>query len=139
LTNYFKERSKLLFILTIFEILLSIWYLSYFNYLDRLNYYENINLEKDSLALLLQNMFTSTFWGLLIILIALSAISSLIALLYKDEKFELISSLIWCIVLILSFDLHSTFKDNISNILIIGPIVLFSFIAFFKQKSLKDK
>lgn len=139
MTNYFKERSKLLFILTIFEILLSIWYLSYFNYLDRLNYYESINLEKNSLALLLQNMFTSTFWGLLIILIALSAISSLIALLYKDEKFELISSLIWCIVLILSFDLHSTFKDNISNILIIGPIVLFSFIAFFKQKSLKDK
>ena len=139
MTNYFKERSKLLFILTIFEILLSIWYLSYFNYLDRLNYYESINLEKNSLALLLQNMFTSTFWGLLIILIALSAIASLIALLYKDEKFELISSLIWCIVLILSFDLHSTFKDNISNILIIGPIVLFSFIAFFKQKSLKDK
>ena len=60
--NLFNNRSKLLFIITFLELTLSIWFLSYFNYLDRLNYTESITNTTKDLALLLQNMYTSTWW-----------------------------------------------------------------------------
>lgn len=134
----FDKRSKLLFIITTLEIILSVWYLSYFNYLDRLNYMESANSTKD-LALLLQNMFTSTFWGLLILIICLISIFTLIAFIYKDLKFQLISILLWFILLILSINIKDTFMNNLSNLCIFIPIIAINILAFRNQKSILKK
>ena len=134
----FDKRSKLLFIITTLEIILSVWYLSYFNYLDRLNYMESANSTKD-LALLLQNMFTSTFWGLLILIICLISIFTLIAFIYRDLKFQLISILLWFILLILSINVKDTFMNNLSNLCIFIPIIAINILAFRNQKSILKK
>ncbi len=133
--NLFKERSKLLFIITTLELVLSIWFLSYFNYLDRLNYSEAITNTTDDLALLLQNMFTSTWWGLLILVICFIAIFTLISFIYKDTKFHLIAILLWVILLILSINIKDTFVNNLSNLCIFIPIIAINILAFKNQKS----
>ncbi len=132
----FTGRSKLLYIVTLVEILLSIWFLCYFNYLDRLNYEESTITSTKELALLLENMFTSTWWGLLILIVCLIAIFSLISFIYKDEKFELISICLWFILLILSINVKDTLANNISNFCIFIPIISISILAFKNQKNI---
>ena len=135
----FKKRSKLLFIISTIELLLSIWFLSYFNYLDRLNYYESTTNSTKDLALLLQNMFTSTFWGLLILIISLISIFTLISFIYKDLKFQLISILLWFILLILSINIKDSLMNNISNLCIFIPIIGINILAFRNQKNILKK
>ena len=135
----FKERSILLFIISTIELLLSIWFLSYFNYLDRLNYYESTTNSTKDLALLLQNMFTSTFWGLLILIISLISIFTLISFIYKDLKLQLISILLWFILLILSINIKDSLMNNISNLCIFIPIIGINILAFRNQKNILKK
>jgi len=138
--NLFYQRSKLLFVLTVIENILSIWFLCYFNYLDRLNYSQSIVNNTENLALLFENMYTSTWWGLLILIVALIAIFSLIAFIYKDDKFQLISTLLWCILLILAINIKDTFLNNLSTLAIFTPIIVINFIAYRNQKAtLKNK
>lgn len=137
--NLFKERSKLLFIITTLELILSIWFLSYFNYLDRLNYSDALTTKTENLALLLQNMFTSTWWGLLILVICLISIFTLIAFIYKDQKFHLAAILLWIILLILSINIKDTFINNLSSILIFLPIIVINILGFKNQKSILKK
>ena len=132
----FKKRSKLLFIITSLELALSIWYLSYFNYLDRLNYTESITNNTKDLALLMENMFTSTFWGILIIMLSLIAIFTIISFIYIDQKYHLISILLWFILLILSINIKDTWQNNISNLCIFIPIIIINIIAFINQKNI---
>ena len=134
--NIFKDRSKLLFIISILESILSIWFLSYFNYLDRLNYYESTSNKTKDLALLLQNMFTSTFWGLLILILSLISIFTLISFIYKDIKFQFISILLWFILLILSINIKETLTYNLSNLCIFIPIIALNILAFINQKNI---
>ena len=137
--NLFNNRSKLLFIITFLELTLSIWFLSYFNYLDRLNYTESITKTTKDLALLLQNMYTSTWWGLLILIICLISIFTLISFIYKDLKFHLISILLWGILLILSINVKETLSYNLSNLCIFIPIITINIVAFQYQKNILKK
>ena len=137
--NIFNKRSKLLFVLTSLQIILTIWFLCYFNYLDRLNYYESITNKTDNLALLFQNMYTSTWWGLLILVLSFIAISSLVSFIYKDIKFQLISILLWGILLILAINLKDTFLNNLSIVCIFLPIIILSVKAYFNQKTILNK
>ena len=137
--NIFNKRSKLLFVLTSLQIILTIWFLCYFNYLDRLNYYESITNKTDNLALLFQNMYTSTWWGLLILVLSFIAISSLVSFIYKDIKFQLISILLWGILLILAINLKDTFLNNLSIVCIFLPIIIMSVKAYFNQKAILNK
>ena len=136
MNKLFNKRSKLLFIITILESLLSLWYLCYFNYIDRLNYQESIITKTKDLALFLENMYTSTFWGTLIIILSLISIFSLIAFIYKDNKFQLISCLLWIILLILAINIKDTIINNISTLCIFIPIITINFIAFKNQKNI---
>ena len=63
--NLFHNRSKLLFVIATLELTLSIWFLSYFNYLDRLNYTESITNNTKDLALLLQNIALKSLFSYL--------------------------------------------------------------------------
>ena len=87
----FKERSKLLFLSVIFNCLFSIWVLFYFSYIDRLNYSESLFNDAAGIALVIQNMFTSTWWALIILTFALITIFSLVCFVYKDLKFQFMS------------------------------------------------
>ena len=76
MNKIFKDRSILLFIICLVEITFCFWVLIYFNHLDHLTYQQS-KTDTASLALLVQNMFTSTWWGLIILTFALICIFSL--------------------------------------------------------------
>ena len=127
----FKENSKLLVIVSILEIILSIFFLTYFSYVDRLTYIENSN----NLVLLIQNMYTSTWWALIICMINLISIFTITSIIYKKNYLHFISILIWLVLLILSLDFTKGIKYNLSNLFIFVPIIIINILAYKNQKN----
>ncbi len=136
--KFFNKRSKLLFILTFFETVFTWYFLVYFNYMDRLNYIESISTKTQNLALVFQNMYTSTFWGLIIIILVFISIFAIISLIYNDQKYQLISLLLWIVLFTLAINLKAGFKDNISILCIFVPIILVNYLAFKNQKTISN-
>ena len=134
----FSNRSKVLIITTILETILTLFSLIYFNYLDRLSYQESIIHTTNDLALLIQNMFTSSWWALIILTIAIISIFSITALIYKDLKFIFINILLWITLLILSINLKDSLLNNLSLLFIFGPIILINIISYKNQKKLNN-
>ena len=134
----FNKRSKLLFILTFFETVFTWYFLVYFNYMDRLNYIESISTKTQNLALVFQNMYTSTFWGLIIIILVFISIFAIISLIYNDHKYQLISLLLWIVLFALAINIKAGFKDNISILCIFVPIILVNYLAFKNQKTISN-
>ena len=130
-----NNNSKLLIIITILELILSTYFLIYFGYVDRLNYIESQTTTMNDLALLIQNMYTSTWWALIIISIILISIFSITSIIYKKSEFHFISILIWCMLFILALDFTKNFTYNLSNIAIFIPIIVINIKAYFNQKT----
>ena len=130
-----NNNSKLLIIITILELILSIYFLIYFGYVDRLNYVESQATTMSDLALLIQNMYTSTWWALIIISIILISIFSITSIIYKKLEFHFISILIWCMLFILALDFTKSFAYNLSNIAIFIPIILINIKSYFNQRA----
>lgn len=129
-----NNNSKLLIIITLFELVLSTYFLIYFGYVDRLNYIESQTTTMSDLALLIQNMYTSTWWALIIVSIILISIFSLTSIIYKKIEFHFISILIWFMLFILALDFTKSFTYNLSNIAIFIPIILINIKAYFNQR-----
>ena len=87
--NLIKNNSKLLLIITLLETILSIYFLIYLGYVDRLNYIESSTITLHDLTLLIQNMYTSTWWALIITLIILISIFTITSIIYKKNYVEL--------------------------------------------------
>lgn len=132
-----KNRSKLLLGIVLFEIIFSVWILFYFNYLDHLNYNESIVNQTNDLALLIQNMYTSTWWALIILVICLITVFTLTSLIYQEVKFLFIALCLWIILLILAINTKDSFFNNISIIAIFIPIYTINILAYHNQKKLK--
>lgn len=129
-----NNNSKLLIIITILELILSTYFLIYFGYVDRLNYIESQATTMSDLALLIQNMYTSTWWALIIVSIILISIFSITSIIYKKREFHFISIIMWCMLFILALDFTKSFTYNLSNIAIFIPIILINIKAYFNQK-----
>ena len=108
-----KNNSKLLIIITFLESLLSIYFLIYMSYVDRLTYIKN----SSNLTLLIQSIFSIT------------------SIIYKKNYLHFISILIWITLFILALDFTKGIKYNISNICIFIPIILLNIKAYFNQKN----
>ena len=134
-----KNNSKLLIIICLLEIILSLYFLIYFGYMDRLNYIESSTKTINDLTLLIQNMYTSTWWALIICFINLISIFTTTGLLYKKNEYHFISILIWIILFILALDLNKSIIYNMSNLAIFIPIIIFNLIAYKNQKSITKK
>ena len=119
-------KLKLLIIITFLESLLSIYLLIYMSYVDRLTYIKN----SSNLTLLIQNMYTSTWWALIISMVTLISIFSITSIIYKKNYLHFISILIWITLFILALDFTRGIKYNIS-------IILLNIKAYFNQKNKK--
>lgn len=131
----FKKHSKLLLIVTLLELILSLYFLIYFGYMDRLNYIESSTKTINDLALLIQNMYTSTWWALIISFIILISILSITSIIYKKQEYHFISILLWIMLFILALDFTKSIKYNISNIFIFIPIILINILAYKNEKN----
>lgn len=135
----FKENSKSLLIICILETILSLYFLIYFSYMDKLNYIES-NLTKTSdLALLIQNMYTSTWWALIISFIILISILTITSIIYKKQEYHFIAICLWIMLFILALDFNKSISYNLSNIAIFIPIILFNIISYKNQKNISKK
>lgn len=129
-----KNNSKLLIVITILETVLALYFLIYLGYVDRLNYIESQSNTIQDLALLIQNMYTSTWWALIISMILFISIFTITSIIYKKIYLHFISILIWIMLFILSLDFTKSFSYNLSNIAIFIPIILVNIKAYFNQK-----
>lgn len=134
----FKENSKLLLLITILEIILSLYFLIYFGYMDRLNYIESSTKTMSDLALLIQNMYTSTWWALIISFIVLISTLTLTSIIYKKQEYHFISIILWIMLFILALDFTKKISYNLSNIAIFIPIILINILAYKNQKKYKN-
>lgn len=132
-----KEHSKLLIIITILELILGIYFLTYFGYVDRLNYIESSTTKISDIALLIQNMYTSTWWALIISFIILIGVLSFTSIIYKKQEYHFISILLWIMLFILALDFTKKISYNISTILIFVPIISINILSYFKEKKYK--
>ena len=131
-----KEHSKLLIIITILELILGIYFLTYFGYVDRLNYIASSTTKISDIALLIQNMYTSTWWALIISFIILIGVLSLTSIIYKKQEYHFISILLWIMLFILALDFTKKISYNISTILIFIPIISINILSYFKEKKI---
>lgn len=132
----FKEHSKLLLIITFLEIILSLYFLIYFGYMDRLNYIESSTKTISDLALLIQNMYTSTWWALIISFIILISTLTLTSIIFKKQEYHFISIILWIMLFILALDFTKSINYNLSNILIFIPIILINILAYKNEKNI---
>lgn len=134
----FKENNKLLLLIAILEIILSLYFLIYFGYMDRLNYIESSTKTMSDLALLIQNMYTSTWWALIISFIVLISTLTLTSIIYKKQEYHFISIILWIMLFILALDFTKKISYNLSNIAIFIPIILINILAYKYQKKYKN-
>ena len=135
----FKERSKLLMTVVILESILSVWVLFYFNYLDRLNYAESIVISPTNLALMIEDMYTSSWWALIILSVCLANIFSAVCLIYRSLKFQFMAICLWLVLFILAIDVRGDVKDMLSVIAIFLPVLTVNILAYLKQNKLTLK
>ena len=135
----FKENSKSLLIICILETLLCLYFLIYFSYMDKLNYIESNLTNTSDLALLIQNMYTSTWWALIISFIILISILTITSIIYKKQEYHFIAICLWIMLFILALDFNKSISYNLSNIAIFIPIILFNIISYKNQKNISKK
>ena len=129
-----KNNSKTLIIISILEIILSIYFLTYFGYMDRLNYVESINASTSNLALLIENMYTSTWWALIISFVSIISIFTLTSILFKKSYLHFISICLWILLFILALDFTKSLTYNLTNAAIFVPIIGINILAYIKEK-----
>lgn len=137
--EFFKIRSKLMLILTGLEIILALWILIAFNYSDGLNYANALNYSEDNLTLLFESMYTSTWYGLIILSANLISICSLISAIYLKKEFHFLSISLWCVLLLIALDFNTNLKANMATMAIFIPIILLNIVAYFNQKKISKQ
>ena len=128
--NIIKENSLYLVGLAITESILSVIATLSFVYTDSLTYSKSLVIQMLGIEKLLETMYTSTWWALVLLLIFFVALFSIMTLLYKDLKYMVIS--IGCTIelFLLSINLTRSIGEILLNILIFIPIFILNIIAY---------
>ena len=130
----FKENSKYLIVLTIAEIILSIVSTMAFVYSDSLSYADSVVYEGIGIDVLLQNLYSSTFWALILVCIALISIMSIATLVFKKMDYLFIGIMGWIYLFILSINLTKPIGDLLSTCAMFIPIIIINIICYKKEK-----
>lgn len=129
-----KENSMYLIILTLVETIVSIVASISFIYTDSLTYSNSLLIQAMGIEKLLETMYTSTWWALVLLLLFFVALFEVMTLLYRDLKYMTIS--IGCLIelCILSINLTRPLSDIFLNMLIFVPIFILTVIAYKNEK-----
>ena len=134
-----KENSLYLVFLTLAEFILSTVCTLAFVYSDSLSYADSVVYQSIGVELLLQNLYSSTFWALILLLLALMVIMSFTTLVYKKLDYLFISILCWFELFILSINLTKPITENLSTCALFIPILIINIICFNKEKEFLKK
>lgn len=139
LKKLFKENSPYLVILTLAEVILSVVCTLAFVYSDTLSYADSQIFSGLGIEKLLQSIYSSTWWALILLLLALIAILSIATIYLKKMDYHFISILLWGEMLVLAINLNNSLMNNLSIFLLFVPIIIINIIAFKDQKKKLDK
>ncbi len=131
----FKEHSSYMLFIALFESVVSVIATLSFVYTDSLTYEKSLVLQAMGIEKLLETMYTSTWWALVLLLVFFVALFAILTIIYKDLKFYGIS--FGCLVelLILSINLTAPIKNIFMNMLIFLPLFVLNIIAYKSEKS----
>lgn len=133
-----KENSIYLVILTIVEIIISTICTLAFVYTDTLNYDDSLIFNALGMQKLLQTIYSSTWWALILTILALIAILSITTLVFKKLEYLFIGICLWVEMFILTLDFNKSPKDLFFSMLLILPIIIINIIVYKKEKEFLD-
>jgi hypothetical protein len=130
----FKEHSPYMLFIALFESIISVLATISFVYTDSLTYSKSLVIQAMGIEKLLETMYTSTWWALVLLLVFFVALFAILTIIYKDLKFFSIS--FGCLVemLILSINLTMPIKNILMNMLIFIPLFVLNIIAYKSEK-----
>ena len=134
-----KNNSIYLIVLAIAESIISIIATLSFVYTDSLTYSKSLLIQMMGIEKLLEAMYTSTWWALVLLLLFFVALFSIMTIIYKDLKYMTLS--IGCTIelFILSINLTKPITDILLNVLIFIPIFVLNIIAYRNEsKKIKE-
>ena len=130
-----KNNSIYLIVLAIAESIISIIATLSFVYTDSLTYSKSLLIQMMGIEKLLEAMYTSTWWALVLLLLFFVALFSIMTIIYKDLKYMTLS--IGCTIelFILSINLTKPITDILLNVLIFIPIFVLNIIAYRNESN----
>ena len=131
--EFFKDNSLYLIILTIAESILSIVCTLAFVYSDSLTYSESIIYQSLGVETLLQNLYSSTFWALILVMLSIIVIMSITCLVFRKIEYQFISLLGWVELFILSLNFTKPIGDILSTCALFIPIIIINIICYKKE------
>ena len=134
-----KENSMYLIVLTVFELIISTVCTLAFVYTDTLNYADSLIFNELGMQKLLQSIYSSTWWALILTILALITILSITTLVFKKIEYLFIGILLWCEMFILTLDFNKSPKDLFFSALLILPIIIINIIVYKKEKEVLEK
>jgi hypothetical protein len=134
-----KENSIYLVVLTIAEIIISSICTLAFVYTDTLNYDDSMIFNALGIQKLLQTIYSSSWWALILTILALIAILSVTTLVFKKLEYLFIGICLWVEMFILTLDFNKSPKDLFFSTLLILPIIIINIIVYNKEKEVLNK
>ena len=131
--RFFKENSLYLIILTIAEFILSTVCTISFVYSDSLTYSESIIYQSLGVETLLQSIYSSTFWALILVLLAIIVMFSITCLVFRKIEYQFISLLGWIELFILSLNFTKPIGEILSTCALFIPIIIINIICYKKE------
>ncbi len=131
----FKEHSPYLLILTLCEGLLSLVCTLSFVYSDSLSYDDSLIYNAIGVEKLLESLYSSTFWALLLLILAFIFVLNITCIKYKNLEHGFISICLWVLMFILSINLTKSLMDNLMTSLLFIPIIIINIVAYKTEES----
>ncbi|MCX4364465.1 MAG: hypothetical protein OSJ70_01640 [Bacilli bacterium] len=139
LKKLFKDNSPYLIFLTLAEVLLSIICTMAFVYSDTLSYADSQIFNALGIEKLLESIYSSTWWALILLILTFIAILSITTIYLRKMDYLFIGTLLWGEMLILAINLNNSLLDNLSIMALFVPIIIINIIAFKEQKKKLEK
>ena len=133
-----EGNSMYLVVLAIIEKILSLFSTISFIYTDTLNYADSLIIDALGIQKLLQNIYSSTWWALILTILALIAILAITTLVFKKLEYLFISILLWVEMFILTIDVNKSPKDLFFSMLLVLPIIIINIIVYKKEKEVLE-
>lgn len=133
--NLFKEHSPYLLILTLCEGILSLVCTLSFVYSDSLSYNDSLIYNSLGIEKLLETLYSSTFWALLLLILAFIFILNITFIKYKNLEHGFISICLWGLMFILSINLTKSLMDNLMTSLLFIPIIIINIVAYKTEEN----
>ncbi len=130
----FKEHSPYLLILCLAEIIISIVSIEAFVYSDSLTYSDSLIYNAIGIETLLESLYSSTWWALILFTLGFITICSITSIVFKKLEYLFMGILGWGLMLILAINIGNPIKDILFVIALFVPILGINIIAYRTEK-----